>query len=192
MPAIARHTACLAQYTRSKMLELKHGNGLKVCFLYGRTVEKTGCFCNPGACAKFLGLSHSDLLSNLEAGHVCWDDNDVLHGKPTGAVRISFGYMSTFEDAEKFLTFLKTSFVTKTSSLMNLHSTEAEEDKFSDVGWQQLEDGVRLKSITIYPIKSCAGFTVSRWPLVDSGLKYDREWLVRGPNGEILTQKKGS
>ncbi|KAF8412741.1 hypothetical protein HHK36_000710 [Tetracentron sinense] len=62
---------------------------------------RTGCFCNPGACAKYLGLSHMDLLSNIEAGHVCWDDYDILNGKPTGAVRISFGYMSTFEDAKE-------------------------------------------------------------------------------------------
>lgn len=34
----------------------------------------------------------------VQAGHVCWDDQDVIHGRPTGAVRVSFGYMSTFED----------------------------------------------------------------------------------------------
>ncbi|KAL6998952.1 Molybdenum cofactor sulfurase [Sarracenia purpurea var. burkii] len=61
---------------------------------------RTGCFCNPGACAKYLALSHLDLLSNIEAGHICWDDHDIIHGKPTGAVRVSFGYMSTFEDAK--------------------------------------------------------------------------------------------
>lgn len=54
---------------------------------------------------KYLGLSHLDLLSNIEAGHICWDDKDILHGKPTGAVRVSFGYMSTYEDA-KVLLFL--------------------------------------------------------------------------------------
>ncbi|PKA57150.1 Molybdenum cofactor sulfurase [Apostasia shenzhenica] len=27
---------------------------------------RTGCFCNPGACAKFLELTHMDILSNLE------------------------------------------------------------------------------------------------------------------------------
>lgn len=37
-----------------------------------------------------------------QAGHVCWDDYDIIHGKPTGAVRVSFGYMSTFEDAKVF------------------------------------------------------------------------------------------
>ncbi|KAG1331886.1 hypothetical protein COCNU_02G018540 [Cocos nucifera] len=98
---------------------------------------RTGCFCNPGACAKYLGLSHSDLISNYEAGHVCWDDRDVLHGKPTGAVRISFGYMSTFEDAEKFLRFLEISFVAKhkSSNGKSQLSTEAVplSGKFSSV-----------------------------------------------------------
>lgn len=36
----------------------------------------------------------------IQAGHVCWDDRDILNGKPTGAIRISFGYMSTFEDVK--------------------------------------------------------------------------------------------
>ncbi|TYK08631.1 molybdenum cofactor sulfurase isoform X11 [Cucumis melo var. makuwa] len=61
---------------------------------------RTGCFCNPGACAKYLGLSHSDLASNIAAGHVCWDDCDIINGKPTGAVRVSLGYMSTYEDVK--------------------------------------------------------------------------------------------
>jgi molybdenum cofactor sulfurtransferase len=34
----------------------------------------------------------------------------VINGKPTGAVRVSFGYMSTFEDAKKFIDFIISSF----------------------------------------------------------------------------------
>jgi hypothetical protein len=45
---------------------------------------RTGCFCNPGACAAHLGLSLQDIISNYEAGHVCWDDNDIIDGRPTG------------------------------------------------------------------------------------------------------------
>ena len=45
---------------------------------------RTGCFCNPGACAAHLGLSHEDVISNFEAGHVCWDDHDLIEGRPTG------------------------------------------------------------------------------------------------------------
>ncbi len=36
---------------------------------------------------------------------------DLVDGKPTGAVRISFGYMSTIQDAENFLKFIKECFV---------------------------------------------------------------------------------
>ncbi|KZV31597.1 molybdenum cofactor sulfurase-like [Dorcoceras hygrometricum] len=151
---------------------------------------RTGCFCNPGACAKHLGLSHSDLLSNVEAGHVCWDDHDILNGKPTGAVRVSFGYMSTFEDAQKLLKFIESTFVSFPAPCTYL-------DPVSERPFHPpLEDDDRvtaryfLKSIMVYPIKSCAGFNVESWPVSGAGLLHDREWLLKRLSGEILTQKK--
>ncbi|CAE5957663.1 unnamed protein product [Arabidopsis arenosa] len=153
---------------------------------------RTGCFCNPGACAKYLDLSHSDLLSNVEAGHICWDDNDVINGKPTGAVRVSFGYMSTFEEAQKFIDFIISSFVSPPKKIGNGTVVSG---RFSQLPSEELESKESfpshyLKSITIYPIKSCAGFSVIRWPLCRTGLLHDREWMVQGLTGEILTQKK--
>ncbi|CAH0480638.1 unnamed protein product [Peronospora belbahrii] len=53
---------------------------------------RTGCFCTPGACQHYLGLSELDLMLNIAVGHVCGDDVDVVHGLPTGAVRLSLGY----------------------------------------------------------------------------------------------------
>lgn len=52
-------------------------------------------------------------LSNApsQAGHVCGDSIDLVDGYPTGSVRISFGYMSTFEDAQRFLNFIAQCFV---------------------------------------------------------------------------------
>ncbi|KAL1556065.1 Molybdenum cofactor sulfurase [Salvia divinorum] len=146
---------------------------------------RTGCFCNPGACAKHLGLSHSDLVSNIEAGHVCWDDHDILNGKPTGAVRVSFGYMSTFEDAMKLLNFIKSSFVPQTT-----HNIFGDKPSYSATEGVERISRYFLKSITVYPIKSCAGFSVASWPLSNTGLLHDREWLLKSFNGEILTQKK--
>ncbi|KAJ1260323.1 hypothetical protein BS78_10G223400 [Paspalum vaginatum] len=151
---------------------------------------RTGCFCNPGACAKYVGLSHSDLVSNFEAGHVCWDDNDVINGKPTGAVRISFGYMSTYEDAEEFLNLLQSSFVSKSVGLNNGYLVNMNTLNLVDYWSQQAVSDIRLKSITVYPVKSCQGFSVQSWPLTTGGLKYDREWLLQGSGGDILTQKK--
>ncbi|KAK1284812.1 Molybdenum cofactor sulfurase [Acorus calamus] len=150
---------------------------------------RTGCFCNPGACAKYLGLSTADLLSNVEAGRVCWDDNDILHGKPTGAVRVSFGYMSTFEDAKKFIMFIRHSFVVVPYIIGSGHISRKK--IFSaGIGRRHLARSLHLESITVYPIKSCSGFSVDRWALNNTGLQYDREWLIRGINGDIFTQKK--
>lgn len=72
---------------------------------------RTGCFCNTGACQKFLILSNEQIKNNLSAGHICGDDVDLIAGKPTGSVRISFGYMSSFTDAQTFLKFLEECFL---------------------------------------------------------------------------------
>ncbi|XP_077960670.1 molybdenum cofactor sulfurase isoform X1 [Gasterosteus aculeatus] len=72
---------------------------------------RTGCFCNTGACQSFLGITNEQMRKNLQAGHVCGDRVDTVDGQPTGSVRVSFGYMSTFEDCEKFLRFVAECFV---------------------------------------------------------------------------------
>jgi hypothetical protein len=47
-----------------------------------------------------------------------------------------------------------------------------------------------LSAIFVYPIKSCAGFRVERWPLCPSGLFLDRCWMVvDAASGAALTQK---
>lgn len=229
MSAISRHTASLATYVRKILSTLRHGNGVRVCTLYGRSdskvlydelgpiisfnlkrpdsswfgyreVEKlaslsgiqlrTGCFCNPGACAKFLGLSHLDLLSNIKAGHVCWDDHDIVNGKPTGAVRVSFGYMSTFEDAKRLINFIVKSFASLPTQSECIYLSRTRSICFPNEGLKRSTAKYFLRSMTVYPIKSCAGFTVDSWPLTSTGLLHDREWLLKSLSGEILTQKK--
>ena len=46
----------------------------------------------------YLKQTDEQVKANIESGHVCWDDNDVIDGKATGAVRVSFGLMNTYED----------------------------------------------------------------------------------------------
>ncbi|XP_048728647.2 molybdenum cofactor sulfurase-like isoform X2 [Ostrea edulis] len=72
---------------------------------------RTGCFCNIGACQMFLNISSEDIKTNLQAGHVCGDDMDLIDGQPTGSVRISFGYMSTIKDAQHCLRFIVENFL---------------------------------------------------------------------------------
>ncbi|XP_054455993.1 molybdenum cofactor sulfurase [Anoplopoma fimbria] len=74
---------------------------------------RTGCFCNTGACQSFLGITNQQMRRNVQAGHVCGDSIDLVDGQPTGSVRVSFGYMSTFEDCQKFLNFVAQCFVEK-------------------------------------------------------------------------------
>ncbi|EFN88009.1 molybdenum cofactor sulfurase 1 [Harpegnathos saltator] len=72
---------------------------------------RTGCFCNPGACQRHLSLASETILQNYEVGYVCGGTVDLINGRPTGAVRISFGYMSTMKDVETVLLMITKCFV---------------------------------------------------------------------------------
>ncbi|XP_071443407.1 molybdenum cofactor sulfurase 3 isoform X2 [Hetaerina americana] len=91
---------------------------------------RTGCFCNPGACQRHLNLSDQELLENYEAGHVCGDTIDLINGKPTGSVRISFGYMSTKTDADSLLTMIQECFIENHG--VSLKCFNEETNKFSE------------------------------------------------------------
>lgn len=72
---------------------------------------RTGCSCNPGACYGFLGVSVDDVIRLSKERQSCHDETDTLHGKPLGGVRISFGYLSTFEDAFAIFEFFRNRYV---------------------------------------------------------------------------------
>lgn len=124
---------------------------------------------------------------------MCWDDNDIISGRPSGAIRVSFGYMSTFEEAKALTSFIDEFFVSKTPSFeigqMMKGSTVPTFSKGRS-RTSAAEEMIYLDSIIVYPIKSCGGFNVEAWPLSETGLLYDREWLVESVFGEVLTQKK--
>ncbi|KAK1904931.1 Molybdenum cofactor sulfurase [Dissostichus eleginoides] len=136
---------------------------------------RTGCFCNTGACQSFLGISNEQIRRNLQAGHVCGDSIDLVEGQPTGSVRVSFGYMSTFEDCQKFLNFVSECFVEKP---VTVDQTQTPGGAYT------------LTNIYIYPIKSCGAFEVHDWPVGPLGLRYDRSWMVVNGNGVCLSQKR--
>lgn len=48
----------------------------------------------------------------------------------------------------------------------------------------------RLAAIYLHPLKSCAGMAVASSPLVDTGLEFDRDWMVVDEHGEMLTQRE--
>lgn len=46
-----------------------------------------------------------------------------------------------------------------------------------------------ISELFVYPIKSCAGIALSRAQLLDTGLAYDRHWMLIDANGMMLTQR---
>ncbi len=71
---------------------------------------RTGCFCNPGAGEVALGISRVELDVCINApGHenrLTLDDFRLcIDGKNSGAVRISVGMVTNFEDIQAFLKF---------------------------------------------------------------------------------------
>jgi uncharacterized protein YcbX len=48
----------------------------------------------------------------------------------------------------------------------------------------------RLAALHLHPIKSCAGIAVADSLLVETGLEFDRAWMVVDAHGEMLTQRQ--
>jgi uncharacterized protein YcbX len=49
---------------------------------------------------------------------------------------------------------------------------------------------IRIESLHVYPVKSCAGITLQRAQLTPRGLLHDREWMVVTPQGRFVTQRE--
>lgn len=48
-----------------------------------------------------------------------------------------------------------------------------------------------LKYIFLYPVKSCGAFAPPKsWKVSNSGLEYDRKWMIVNSNGSCLSQKQ--
>lgn len=71
---------------------------------------RSGCFCNAGACQDYLNLTNDEILNSYENRENC-SDQGIAQKKPYGAVRISFGYLSTFGHAFKFIKFIQDNFI---------------------------------------------------------------------------------
>ncbi|XP_007943868.1 molybdenum cofactor sulfurase [Orycteropus afer afer] len=221
----------------------------KMASLYNIQV-RTGCFCNTGACQRHLGISNEMVKKHFQAGHVCGDNVDIIDGQPTGSVRISFGYMSTLEDAQAFLRFIIATRLhssdgrpipqtltreaaapstqqkaLNTPAVLGVRDLSPQEDTLtSSRVWDDLSTTVNVMGLCppvcevdesqqtpsekvqgvldgnsspyivtnlyLYPVKSCAAFEVTRWPLGNQGLLYDRSWMVVNHNGICLNQKQ--
>ncbi|KAG5979839.1 hypothetical protein E4U55_004708 [Claviceps digitariae] len=148
---------------------------------------RTGGLCSPGKVAAALKLEPWELKRNLSAGFRCGADNEIMGGKPTGVIRASLGAMSTESDVDRFMDFVREFFVEDCSAPLGLPQTRPHSSVSSP-------SDMRVKSITVYPIKSCGGFVVPPgvcWDVRTEGLAWDREWcLIHPGSGQALSQKR--
>ena len=81
---------------------------------------RTGGMCNPGGVEQYLDLQNWEVERNFGKGKVCGDDNDVVEGKNTGVIRVSFGACSTIEEVCSFVEFIREFYVEKESVPMDV------------------------------------------------------------------------
>ena len=95
----------------------KHGEPIDHRFIESEANKvnislRTGCFCNPGAGEVALGISRVELdVCFASPGHevrLTVDDFRLcIDGKSSGAVRVSVGMVSNFNDVQAFLEFAR-------------------------------------------------------------------------------------
>jgi molybdenum cofactor sulfurtransferase len=145
---------------------------------------RTGGLCNPGGIAAHLDLSTTELRKNFAAGQKCGDDNDIMNGKPTGVIRVSFGAMSNVADADILIDFIEEFFVQSCPLPLSHPLTPPASPSINSF---------YVQSLSVFPIKSCAAFQVPvgrPWEVRDEGLAWDREWcLIHQGTSVALSQK---
>jgi uncharacterized protein YcbX len=106
------------------------------------------------------------------------DESGAALEVQTGAVRVSFGALSLPSDAECVLSFVQRFFV-ETGTLSPV------------IAAASATTTATISELWIYPIKSCAGVRVRRaLPLLRTGLRYDREFVIFDDQDVYLSQKR--
>ncbi|KAJ2083150.1 hypothetical protein H4R24_001063 [Coemansia sp. RSA 988] len=157
---------------------------------------RSGRFCNPGAAQGWLQLSTSELVRHSSMGFVCGDDHDLIDGKPIGALRVSFGAMTSKQDIDVLVRFLKWNFcnhstaagsVSDAISTAPINASKSIHERSTSSLQAEIED------VVIYPIKSCHGWVVPRnmaWEITRYGLRFDRLFVVMRENTTMPMQQK--
>ncbi|KAG6363420.1 hypothetical protein INS49_008519 [Diaporthe citri] len=219
MSAVASHVSFLTRRLREGLQQLRHHNGMQVCQIYSpdhvsitdpaagpiiafnirnqagawislAEVEKlaslknfhirTGGVCNPGGVAYALELEPWEIKRNFSAGFRCGSENDIIAGKPSGVIRVSLGAMSSIADVDAFVAFITDFYCEQTLP------DEAPQGISSR---PELQPELFVAGITVYPIKSCGGFTVPQdtvWEVRPEGLAWDHSDVEQNNRRKIL------
>jgi molybdenum cofactor sulfurtransferase len=223
MDRIAKHTAYLAKRLYDGLVSIKHANSSPVCVMHSLGFEtesaqnrqgpvvafnvrnsrgawvsnveferlaavrnfhiRSGGLCNPGGVATSLELEPWEIRRNFSSGFRCGVESDIYAGKITGILRASIGAMSTISDVNAFIQFVREFYVEAPSVI-----------KPRELLYDETPATLFVESLTIYPIKSCGGFSIPKgteWDIKPEGLAWDREWcLIHMGTGQALSQKR--
>ncbi|RMD44339.1 hypothetical protein DV735_g836, partial [Chaetothyriales sp. CBS 134920] len=140
----------------------------KLCIV--RNIQiRTGGLCNPGGTALYLGLTPADIQHFHASGLRCGGAHDLINGRPTGTIRISFGAASSLGDVDTLIAFMEEFFV-------HTSRDQVPPSKPQSMTGPRFE----VESLSVYPIKSCAAFKIRpglAWEVRPQGLIWDRECL---------------
>lgn len=143
---------------------------------------RAGGLCNPGGIARLLQLEAWEIRRNFSAGVKCGSETDIYAGKITGMLRASLGAMSTVNDVDTFVSFVR-EFYAEVDHSISLPTEDV-----------SVTPEMVVESLTIFPIKSCGGFAIpaaTPWEVRPEGLVWDREWcLIHPGSGQALSQKR--
>lgn len=150
---------------------------------------RTGCLCNNGACMKNLNITNDILRENFDKGHSCDEPIDLIDGKPTGAIRVSFCENNSFLEIDTFINLIRENYLdlVERNNIKKQKSTENLDNLNITTNYNNI---IEISQLVIYPIKSCGGVDVNEWELCDTGLMYDREWCFVNSNNKIMGQKR--
>lgn len=185
--------------TISLTLQYPDGSPVPYGLVRERAVERgillrVGCHCNAGGCQRHLGLSDADVRHFFASGKVCGDDLGLVDGRPTGVVRLSFGFYSTLGDVAEWMRLLREEFLDASAEAIaescptckapqptlqvdhsDLTAVQPPKEElplqphWPPVPAVESEPGVRgrgrLVGLKVYPIKGCGPLQVKHWPL---------------------------
>ena len=113
---------------------------------------------------------------------MCGDGVDVDDGGiATGVCRASFGWCSTFSDADALVAAIAEHFAEE-ERVATSHALGSSTEREAPTA--------TIASVCVYPLKSAAAFSPpsGSWPLGPNGLLFDREWALVSPRGVVLQQ----
>lgn len=138
-----------------------------------------GVHCNPGG--TYMALNWKpDEIRNATKQHeaACSLTASMIGGRFVGSIRVSFGYISTKQDAEAVLDFFRLHFLEKEAKKTTVELTE--------------KDGFKLVEAYIHPIKGCRGIRITSdvYRLTRSGLWCDENWGVADEMSTFLDRRR--